>query len=152
MRQSRDIGYKSQDVLDARKENLRRAIYQQNGWNQPKQVTARGKSPSSQYKGVSYSPYKGRDRWVVLIKHVKEGEKKETGKVLRCGYFWDEIEAAKAYNKKIVELRGERSWVNPIPQEIQHKHPVRVCRECGEPIINNPVCKGKSTQNPDHTK
>ena len=102
------------DGMNNQKFNFRTATYQENGWNSRKQSTAHGKPCSSKYKGVCYAPLRGRDRWVVLIKYVKHGEKKETGKVLRCGYFFDEDEAARAYNKKIVELRGDRAWLNPI--------------------------------------
>lgn len=109
--------HKDRNVLNMQKENLRPATHQTNGWNKGKSKACRHGAPTSQFKGVSYSPINGRDRWVVLIKYVKEGEKKETGKVLRCGYFFNEIEAAKAYNKKIVELRGDRAWVNPIPNK-----------------------------------
>jgi hypothetical protein len=31
------------------------------------------------------------------------------------GPYDSEIEAAKAYNAKVIELRGEYAWVNPIP-------------------------------------
>lgn len=103
------------DTHNNTKANLRPATYQENGWNTPAQKTARGKPRSSQYKGVSYRPLKGVPRWAVLIKHVEHGKHKSTGKTLRLGYFFDEVEAAKAYNKKIVELRGDRAWLNPIP-------------------------------------
>lgn len=93
------------NTLDNRKTNVRQCTRQENEWNKGKFKTIRGKQPSSQYKGVS----KYGDRWVVLISKGK-------GKgVLRCGYYDTEIEAAKAYNKKIVELRGKFAWVNPIP-------------------------------------
>lgn len=109
----------SGNTLDNQSSNLRGCTTQTNGWNKGKAKACRHGEPTSRFKGVSYSPLKGRDRWVVLIKYVKEGEKKESGKLLRCGYFFNEIEAAKAYNKKIVELRGEWAWVNEIPQENQ---------------------------------
>lgn len=96
------------------KENLRDATYQQNGWNKVKSKTIRGKPPTSKYKGVSYAPLRGIPRWVVLIKHVEEGKHKSTGKVLRLGYFWNEDEAARAYNAKVRELRGEWAWFNPV--------------------------------------
>jgi hypothetical protein len=101
----------NRNPLDNRKENLRRATMQENGWNRGKQRSVRGKPPSSQYKGVSYAPLRGKDRWVVLI-HVGKKPKK---KVIRCGYFDTEVEAARAYNEQIVELRGEFAWVNPLP-------------------------------------
>ena len=102
--------------LDNRKENLRIATHQENGWNKGKSRACRHGEPTSRFKGVSYSPIRGKDRWVVLIKYVKPGHHKSTGSVIRVGYFFDEIEAAKAYNKKIVQLRGKWAWVNPIPE------------------------------------
>lgn len=109
-----NMDHKDVNVLNMQKENLRPSTYQQNGWNKGK-PHFKNKVATSRFKGVSYSPYKGRDRWVVLIKHVPEGGAKENGQTLRCGYFFYEIKAALAYNKKIVELRGEFAWVNPIP-------------------------------------
>ncbi len=102
------------NVCNMQKSNLRAATMQENGWNKGK-PNFKNKVATSRFKGVSYSPFKGRDRWVVLIKHVPPGEKKQNGQTLRCGYFFYEIEAAIAYNKKVVELRGEFAWVNPIP-------------------------------------
>jgi len=70
----------------------------------------------SKYKGVLYAPMKGRDRWQALIKYVEEGAHKSTGKMIRLGYFWNEDDAARAYNAKIKELRGEFAWLNPVPE------------------------------------
>lgn len=106
------IDHKNLNVLDCRKENLRRATMQENGWNKGKPKKCRHGEPTSKYKGVSYCPIRGRDRWAALIKYVKKGEHKSTGKVLRLGYFWDEREAALAYDRKVLELRGEWAWTN----------------------------------------
>lgn len=98
--------------LDNRFENLRPATYQENGWNKPKNMNRRkdGRTPSSQFKGVSYVPLKGKPRWAVLISKGK-------GKgVIRGGYYDDEIEAAQVYNKMVKEIRGDFAWLNPIPQ------------------------------------
>ncbi len=101
--------------LDNRKENLRRATMQENGWNKGKPNRTRGST--SKYKGVSYAPLRGKDRWVALIKHVEPGKHKSTGKVIRIGYFDTEDAAAEAYNAKVKELRGEWAWVNPLPDD-----------------------------------
>lgn len=103
------------NVCNMQKYNLRSSTTQTNRWNKGKQSTVCGRPPSSRFKGVMYAPLRGRDRWVVLIKHVPRGERKQNGQTLRCGYFFYEIEAAIAYNRKVVELRGEFAWVNPIP-------------------------------------
>lgn len=51
----------------------------------------------------------------VNIKTSKKGEKPATH--VRLGPFDSEIEAAKAYNREIVKLRGKFAWVNPLPEE-----------------------------------
>jgi hypothetical protein len=108
------VDHKDHNTSDNRKENLRDATYQQNGWNKGKARRCRHGEPTSKYKGVSYSPFRGRDRWFVSLKYVKEGAHKSTGKVIRVGYFWDEDDAARAYNAKVKELRGEWAWINPV--------------------------------------
>lgn len=97
------------------KDNLRPATWQENQWNKGKQKTKNGLPCSSKYKGVMYRPLKGRDRWLAQIKHVEHGEPKHTGKMIKLGYFYDEDDAARTYNAKVLELRGEWAWVNPVP-------------------------------------
>lgn len=105
------------DTKNNTKKNLRRATYQQNGWNKGATKSVHGRPRSSKYKGVIYAPRNGIPRWLVAIRHVEQGAHKSTGKTIRVGYFFDEIEAAKAYNKKIRELRGEWAWLNPLPPD-----------------------------------
>lgn len=100
--------------LDCRKENLRRATMQENGWNKGKQIR-KDRPPTSNYKGVRYAPLKNKPRWLAFFKYVKPGAHKSTGKMIYLGYFDTEIEAAKAYNEAIVKYRGEWAWVNPLP-------------------------------------
>jgi len=96
------------DVLDCRKDNLRRATHQENGWNKAKQKSVRGLQPTSQYKGVSRVESKTKGtRWVALIRH--------SGRTFRLGYFSTEEAAARAWNKKAKEYRGEFAWLNPVP-------------------------------------
>lgn len=111
------VDHKNGNSLDNQFDNLRVATYQENGWNKPKNMNRRkdGRAPTSQFKGVSYRPLRGKDRWLAFFKHVEAGQHKSTGKMLYIGYFDSEIEAAIAYNKKVKELRGEFAWVNPIP-------------------------------------
>jgi len=111
-----NIDHRDGNTMDNRKHNLRKATHQQNGWNKGKPKRARGAGCSSKYKGVLYAPMKGRDRWQALIKYVEEGAHKSTGKMIRLGYFWNEDDAARAYNAKIKELRGEFAWLNPVPE------------------------------------
>lgn len=110
---NRQMDHKNQNHNDYQKENLRVATNQQNGWNKGKPKRKSG--CSSQFKGVQFAPLRGKPRWVVLIPIGKKGDPDKY--VERVGYFWDEIEAARAYNRRVVELRGEFAWVNPIPGE-----------------------------------
>jgi hypothetical protein len=106
------------DPLDCRKENLRRATPQENGWNKGKPRSCRHGKSSSQFKGVQMAvKVDGTPYWGVIIKTSKKGE--VPNRYVRLGPFSTEIEAAKAYNAKIVELRGEWAWVNPIPGETE---------------------------------
>ncbi len=82
------------DKLDNRKANLRLATRTTNGWNKPKQKTAKGKQCTSQYKGVSFC----NGRWRAQIKR--------NGVLYRLGEFSNELDAARAYNKKAIELSG----------------------------------------------
>jgi hypothetical protein len=108
------IDHKDNDSFNNQKFNLRESTYQQNGWNSQKQRTARGKPCTSKYKGVQYRPLRGAPRWLVYFKYVAPGAHKSTGKMIRVGYFWDEDDAARAYNAKAKELRGEWAWLNPV--------------------------------------
>jgi hypothetical protein len=108
MGSSRQHDHINGNSLDNQKSNLRPATYQQNGWNKGKQ-SRRDKPSTSIYKGV----FKSKDGWRVQIKTTMKGVK--PAKFVRMGPFQEEIEAARAYNEKIVELRGEWAWVNPLP-------------------------------------
>jgi hypothetical protein len=65
---------------------------------------------SSKYKGVHW--HRGMRKWAVLI-HFND-------KRYRLGHFTDEIEAAKAYDKKAAELYGEFAYLN-FPSEAQSR-------------------------------
>jgi len=62
------------------------------------------KSSSSKYKGVSWS--RGASKWVAQIKIH--------GKNYYLGYFLEEIDAAKAYNKAALELHGTFARINEL--------------------------------------
>lgn len=117
--------HKDRNTLNNQKHNLRPTTTQKNNWNAGKLSDSKSRKATSKYKGVSYRPIRGLERWLALIKHVEEGKHKSTGKYIYIGYFWNEIEAAKAYNKKVTELRGEYAWVNPIPEDINQAFSTR---------------------------
>ncbi len=95
------------------KYNLRKATYQENGWNKGKAKGGRFGKFNSQYKGVSkYTKADGTVEWRVIIKTTAKGVK--PAKHVRRGPFNSEIEAAIVYNEEIVKLRGKFAWVNPI--------------------------------------
>jgi len=71
--------------FDNRKANLRTATHRQNSYNR---IHFR-KNPSSKYKGVSWK--KRAKKWIVRISN--------NGKSETVGYFDNETEAAKAYDK-----------------------------------------------------
>lgn len=63
------------------------------------------KNSSSKYKGVWKA--KNRDKWYAEIQVQNER--------IYIGVFNDEVEAAKAYNKKAIEYFGDYCWINEIP-------------------------------------
>lgn len=85
--------------LDNRKSNLRICTTRQNNRNQRPQI-----GRSSKYKGVYWK--KDRSKWRANIKTY--------GKSKHLGYFIEEVEAAKAYNKAALELFGEYSLLNEV--------------------------------------
>ena len=91
-----DVDHKNHDTLDNRRENLRVCTRSQNLSNQRK---TRG---SSKYKGVSW--FKRRKKFQAYIK--------KNSKHIGLGYYANEVQAAKAYDKKAKELFGEFACLN----------------------------------------
>ncbi len=90
------VDHQNRNTLDNRKENLRICTRSQNLMNQ-KRVNG-----TSKYKGVFW--YKRHSKWNAYISFNK--------KRLHLGYFENEIDAAKAYDKKAKELFGEFALSN----------------------------------------
>ena len=88
------------DGLNNQRNNLRICTQMQNTHNRRK----RGTRSTSKYLGVSFN--KRHKKWRACIK--------TNGKSLHIGAFINEIDAAKAYNKKALELRGEFAKLNII--------------------------------------
>lgn len=91
------VDHINHNKLDNRKENLRISTSAKNNHNRIKSPNA-----SSKYFGVYR--VKDRDKWGTYIHH--------NNKKYSCGYFYDEREAAEAYNKKATELYGDFANLN----------------------------------------
>lgn len=86
--------------LDDRQANLRVCTQQQNEHNKPP------RGGRSRFKGV----YPHRAKWEAAIKH--------NGKTHYLGVFDDEVEAARARDRKALELQGEFAYLN-FPEEVK---------------------------------
>lgn len=91
------VDHINNNSLDNRISNLRLISKKQNSYN-----TRPNKNSSSKYKGVAWD--KPNSKWRSQI--VFNGKKNH------LGYFLDEMEAAKAYDKKAKELFGEFAYLN----------------------------------------
>lgn len=94
-----EVDHINHNVLDNRRENLRLCTREQNLMNRRK-----NKKSSSQFKGVSF--YRPLNKWKAQIKinHKK----------IHIGYFENEIDAAKAYNKAAILYFGDFAYLNNI--------------------------------------
>lgn len=92
------IDHKDGDGLNCQEHNLRRATRSQNGANRNPSKTG-----ASKYLGVSVTK---ENNWKARIRKDK--------KQITIGIFTDEIEAARAYNDKAIELHGEFAKINKI--------------------------------------
>jgi len=93
------VDHISRNKLDNRKSNLRYASPQQNCFN-----AGVSKNNTTGYKGVYYD--KSRDKYQAEIMCSRKKH--------HLGRFDTAIDAAKAYNKKAVELFGEYAFLNPV--------------------------------------
>ena len=83
--------------LDNRESNIRVCTCTENQHNRRPE-----KNRSSKYKGVSR--VESRNNWVAYIRN--------NGTLMYLGHFRDEIEAAKTYDAKAIELFGEFAYIN----------------------------------------
>jgi len=91
------VDHINHNKLDNRKCNLRLCTKRQNSFNRTKHITSKSK-----YKGIYWN--KLVNKWRVSISY--------NGDYFYLGYFKDEIDAARAYNKKAEELFGEFASLN----------------------------------------
>jgi hypothetical protein len=82
--------------------NLRLSTFSQNNANMAKK-----KNCSSQYKGVTWS--KALKKWRSQIEKTKK---------IHIGYYFSEVDAAKAYDYMATQLHGKFAWLN-FPDEEQ---------------------------------
>jgi hypothetical protein len=94
------IDHINRDKMDNRKANLREATYSQNGANRPKF----NRPANSKYKGVSLQKTKTKRTWQATICVNR--------KRIYLGTFYNEIEAAKAYDQAAKKHHGEFAYLN----------------------------------------
>jgi hypothetical protein len=90
--------------LNNQKRNLRVASVSQNGGNR---LTNRERK-TSKFKGVYW--HKPDQRWRATVQAKCGGVNRQ----IYIGQFSDETEAARAYNRKAIELFGEFAKLNPV--------------------------------------
>ena len=94
------IDHINRNKLDNRKSNLRICTYAENNRN----IEKKYKNSTSIYKGVCWQ--KASSKWISAIT--------KNDKKYHLGSFTNEIEAAKAYDKKALELFGEFACTNEM--------------------------------------
>lgn len=88
--------------LDNRRANLRFVTFSENS-----HMRLKSRNNRSGYIGVCWDS--GNQKWRATIHHNYQP--------YHLGLFLCKIEAAKAYNKKAIELYGDKANINPIPIE-----------------------------------
>ncbi len=100
-----EVHHVSEDVLDNRRENLRRlpiTVHRTHHGHVSGPITGK-------YKGVYWA--KRESRWIAKIKHQ--------GRSIFIGSFNSADDAAKAYDRKAIDLFGEDCYLN-LPEKGKH--------------------------------
>jgi hypothetical protein len=112
------VDHKNQNKLDNTRANLWVCTPGDNVRNRRKRI-----GTSSRFRGVSFGRACG--KWIVAIGFE--------GRLIHAGHFTDELEAARAYDRKAVELLGEDARLNfPDEWPARRKRRIRVKRPCGK--------------------
>ena len=114
------MDHQNRNRADNTRANLWVCTPKENGRNRGKRQVA-----SSRFRGVNYDKRLGKWRAEIWFK----------GTHMHIGHFTDEIEAARAYDRKAVELFGEFARLN-FPEEWLARKRRRVCakRPCGSGV------------------
>jgi hypothetical protein len=99
-KEGHEIDHKNGSGLDCTRGNLRFVTHSFNLANRPK---PKGKY-TSKFKGVSWHKQKGRWRATIKVNYRQ----------LHLGLFFDEVQAAEAYNKAALDFFGESANLNAI--------------------------------------
>jgi hypothetical protein len=94
------VDHKNHNGLDNTRENLRLCTRQENQQNR------NSRTGTSNYKGLYWN--KRASKWHAQIRF--------SGYLINIGYFTNETDAAKAYDRKALELFGEFAYLN-FPEE-----------------------------------
>ena len=105
------VDHQNLNRLDNTRDNLHVCTPGENACNRHKQ-----RGTSSRFRGVSYS--KDHRKWSATIWFE--------GKSIHLGHFTEEVEAAKAYDRKAVELLGEFARLN-FPEDWPVRRRRKVC-------------------------
>ena len=97
-----EVGHVNGNSLDCRRDNLRVRRVVERVWGTRKRKTHHGKPCTSQFKGVSWNSQN--NRWRAQI-HTE-------GTTHHLGTFYNEIEAAEAYDEAARKFFGEHAWLN----------------------------------------
>lgn len=128
------VDHKNRNKLDNTRDSLRVCTIRENACNRSKK-----RGSASRFMGVSYS--KESDKWDARIAIQ--------GKRRRLGLFVEEVDAARAYDRKAVELAGEFARLNfpeewP-PERIREVHAKRPARKNGKRSTERVRCTRRKT-------
>ena len=96
------IDHVNRDKSDNRIENLRIADKLLNSWKSDTSTT----TSQTGYKGVCYMMV--RNKYLAYAYHKKQ--------FVFIGHYDTDVDAARAYNEKVLELRGEYAVLNDVPE------------------------------------